>query len=248
MPEQNLPKLCECGCGQPAPVATRTDRKNGYVRGEPRRFRSGHNPIPRPKRKRRANTKLVKASCVICGRAFTGWRKRGADPQHCSRRCLGETLRRRSVRPERAEVERLYAVEELSLKDLGDRYGRSASWAWRLLRYYGIERRTGGRVATGKDNVNTDWARRRREDRCRNCGSAGRLDLHHAVPRSLAPEHRYNPLNCITLCRSCHMKHHAGMPLPRAIFTADEQRELEKIAPSIGWLARRYPRTRKEAA
>lgn len=36
------PKLCECGCGQPAPIATKTDAARGYVAGEPRRFVAGH--------------------------------------------------------------------------------------------------------------------------------------------------------------------------------------------------------------
>lgn len=36
-------KLCECGCGQPAPIATQTDRARGAVKGQPRRFISGHN-------------------------------------------------------------------------------------------------------------------------------------------------------------------------------------------------------------
>lgn len=35
--------LCECGCGLPAPIAPRTERKRGYVAGEPRRFVHGHN-------------------------------------------------------------------------------------------------------------------------------------------------------------------------------------------------------------
>lgn len=33
-------KLCECGCGEPAPIATRTGR--GYRKGEPQRFVRGH--------------------------------------------------------------------------------------------------------------------------------------------------------------------------------------------------------------
>lgn len=40
MPESGL---CECGCGEAAPVASRTDRRAGYVKGEPRRFIVGHN-------------------------------------------------------------------------------------------------------------------------------------------------------------------------------------------------------------
>ena len=35
-------KLCECGCGKPAPIATKHDPKMGYVKGKPRRFVHGH--------------------------------------------------------------------------------------------------------------------------------------------------------------------------------------------------------------
>lgn len=35
-------KLCECGCGQPAPIASKTNRAKGYVKGEPMRFVNGH--------------------------------------------------------------------------------------------------------------------------------------------------------------------------------------------------------------
>jgi hypothetical protein len=37
------PVLCGCGCGQPAPLAKRTDPGRGTVQGEPLRFISGHN-------------------------------------------------------------------------------------------------------------------------------------------------------------------------------------------------------------
>ncbi len=36
-------KLCECGCGQPAPIAKKTITAKGYKKGEPRRFILGHN-------------------------------------------------------------------------------------------------------------------------------------------------------------------------------------------------------------
>jgi hypothetical protein len=35
-------KLCECGCGEPAPIATMTSRRSGWVKGEPVRFVHGH--------------------------------------------------------------------------------------------------------------------------------------------------------------------------------------------------------------
>jgi hypothetical protein len=34
--------LCECGCGQPAPIATKTYTKFGHVQGRPMRFVRGH--------------------------------------------------------------------------------------------------------------------------------------------------------------------------------------------------------------
>jgi hypothetical protein len=35
--------LCECGCGQPAPIARGTSRRDGAVKGQPLRFVHGHN-------------------------------------------------------------------------------------------------------------------------------------------------------------------------------------------------------------
>lgn len=34
--------ICQCGCGQPAPIATRTSAKHGWVNGQPKRFIRGH--------------------------------------------------------------------------------------------------------------------------------------------------------------------------------------------------------------
>jgi len=35
-------KLCECGCGLPAPIAKITAKRLGHIKGEPVRFRKGH--------------------------------------------------------------------------------------------------------------------------------------------------------------------------------------------------------------
>lgn len=35
--------LCQCGCGEAVPIARRTDVRNGWVKGEPMRYRRGHN-------------------------------------------------------------------------------------------------------------------------------------------------------------------------------------------------------------
>jgi len=35
-------KLCECGCGNPAPIATKTSGAQGYIKGMPTHFLKGH--------------------------------------------------------------------------------------------------------------------------------------------------------------------------------------------------------------
>lgn len=37
-----MPALCQCGCGQPAPIAKQTRSDRGYVKGQPQRFVKGH--------------------------------------------------------------------------------------------------------------------------------------------------------------------------------------------------------------
>ena len=37
--------LCQCGCGQPAPIATRTVASRGRFKGQPMRFIRGHNSV-----------------------------------------------------------------------------------------------------------------------------------------------------------------------------------------------------------
>lgn len=44
--------LCECGCGQPAPIAAQTNTKLGYVRGQAQRFIRGHGNRGRPSPRR----------------------------------------------------------------------------------------------------------------------------------------------------------------------------------------------------
>jgi hypothetical protein len=35
--------LCQCGCGLPAPISTKTRREKNWVKGEPKKFINGHN-------------------------------------------------------------------------------------------------------------------------------------------------------------------------------------------------------------
>lgn len=40
----DLDRLCRCGCGQPAPLATRTNRPRGQAKGEPLAYIAGETP------------------------------------------------------------------------------------------------------------------------------------------------------------------------------------------------------------
>lgn len=46
--DDHSPKLCECGCGKPAPLMTFTDGSIGYKKGQPLRFIKGHNGRGQP--------------------------------------------------------------------------------------------------------------------------------------------------------------------------------------------------------
>jgi hypothetical protein len=46
-------KTCECGCGQPAPIAKRTNQRYGHVQGQSVRFVRGHHNRVRSEETRR---------------------------------------------------------------------------------------------------------------------------------------------------------------------------------------------------
>ena len=58
-------KLCECGCGGVAPIAQQTEKARGYIKGQPRRFISGHASANRKGRPTTA-TMLGEQSDQLC--------------------------------------------------------------------------------------------------------------------------------------------------------------------------------------
>lgn len=89
---------------------------------------------------------------------------------------------------------------------------------------------------------------------CRVCGSTGKLNLHHAVPRSICPLAAKRDLrNGLPLCIRCHRQWHVGkLVISRRVFTAEEWgyiSALELTGRDItGWLEKHYPDVPLEVA
>lgn len=60
-------KLCECGCGQPAPIAKSSDARFGYVKGQPKRFILGHSSRRVDWAPRRPDLEMQFARICDCG-------------------------------------------------------------------------------------------------------------------------------------------------------------------------------------
>lgn len=72
-------KLCECGCGNPAPIATYTWKKKGIQKDHPIRFIRGHNMNIKK------NKKTI--SCAICGKERTIPNNKVREQNFCSNEC-----------------------------------------------------------------------------------------------------------------------------------------------------------------
>lgn len=77
--------LCQCGCGRPAPIASETKRKKGWVKGRPLRFIHGHHG--RRDVADRLNDRLVRDEATGCLN-WTGYR----DDRGYGRIGIGERL------------------------------------------------------------------------------------------------------------------------------------------------------------
>lgn len=88
-------KLCECGCGQPAPVARQTLASRGYVKGQPVRFVFGHHNRVRqptgksaykmvyvPEHPHASPSGCVAEHILIVERAIGKYLRRSADVHH----------------------------------------------------------------------------------------------------------------------------------------------------------------------
>jgi hypothetical protein len=84
-------KLCECGCGHPAPIASRTFSKRGIFKGEPVRFLPGHNISP--------PVEKVSLPCEYCGIEKEMYPSDAKRFKYCTRKCQGHALRESTIKP-----------------------------------------------------------------------------------------------------------------------------------------------------
>lgn len=78
--------LCQCGCGQPTPIAPRTDTRKGWSKGQPMRFVAGHGsrttlPSPNP-------SGLCMCGCGQMTAISTATRKERGDVRGHHMRCV----------------------------------------------------------------------------------------------------------------------------------------------------------------
>ncbi len=94
-------KLCECGCGKPTPLYTRTRPELGYTKGKPRRFIFGHNGCFRKRSTHcPAGHKLSGSNLVFCrARVSLSTGKPYREASHC-RICVDRRAKHRRSTPE----------------------------------------------------------------------------------------------------------------------------------------------------
>jgi hypothetical protein len=204
-----------------------------------------------------ANSTPTEQTCEFCGRAFvTRDNHRNFRRKYCTMRCDADARHARAVAtyPPREDVVRLYVEEGLSDLDLGRRYGRSCQWAFKVRQYYGIageDPSRNKRKPLRRKNDRSRWGIHLKPERgCRACGKPAEkcrgLNLHHAIPRSLAPSIKYDLRNGLPLCPGCHFGwHRREVTIYRDAFKPDE------LAFLLGleftgfvvkpWLDARYP-------
>lgn len=196
--------------------------------------------------------------CGFCGNAFYDRQATTIRQKYCSHRCQGQAKHARAVKsyPPEAELRALYAAGETD-RAIGRRYGHTCMWALGVRRFYGIAGKPRGSWRAKPLAQRGDRARwgmhRKPEKNCRNCGATGRLDLHHAIPRSRSKAAKYDLRNGIPLCDVCHFGwHHKKLVICREVFKPEEWEYISSVQlvdrDITAWLDKHYPPARISVA
>lgn len=111
MQDQPNVKLCECGCGRPAPIAARTYTRLGVRKGEPHRFIVGHVGrafSPATRRKLSDAQRARTLSAETRGRISDALRGRTLSPE--TKLAIGVAVKARPSKPLTAEHRRNMSI------------------------------------------------------------------------------------------------------------------------------------------
>lgn len=170
--------------------------------------------------KRRSNLEVVKRNCLVCNSEFfpSVYRK---DQTYCSPKCLSKAMNTRAVETGRKK-EQYYKHKEqyAALKSKTD------------LAYKDEIRFSGNK----KSVLERDG------HKCTQCGYDEGLIVHH-IDHSGSSENPNNEMsNLTTLCRSCHMRHHASGENSSAFIPLTKEQILKVREESASWaeVARKF--------
>lgn len=102
--------LCQCGCGQEAPIASKTNMRQGYIKGEPHRFIRGHQMF----RHRMTNTseydtwaQMIHRCYGVNGKFYPDYGGRGITVCQRWRDSFEEFFSDMGLRPQGMSIERM---------------------------------------------------------------------------------------------------------------------------------------------
>ena len=163
--------------------------------------------------KKRESYKPVIKKCLVCKDAFTA-NIRNPYQIYCSDICLRQAMHKRAVETGRKKEEyRRYKEKYAELKRKTD-----------------LAHKDKIRFSSNKKHV-----LERDGFKCTECGKEKGLIIHHK-DHSGSSENPNNEMdNLVTLCRSCHMRHHASGENSSAFINITKEQILEVRKESSSW-------------
>lgn len=179
-------KLCECGCGQPAPLAPHSHKRRGWVKGEPRRFVHGHNRVAN----RYRFTSEDNANGGKRGYRYSKEHKQRIREAKVARGFKGPMYGKKHSEETKAARSKAAIENGHHLHFPNNICPETGKWK-------------GGRELYLKRAV-----RKRDDFTCQVCGMKDEeiMQVDHIKPKSLHPELALDMNNLQTLCPNCHAR------------------------------------------